>query len=308
MRRKWVKPALWLTLGGTASMVLLAAVLLYTPFVIREVKNPVAGLFNDTLLRTVPPDFASYRLRGETFTFRTRDSLVMSAYRVPAEGRVKGTVIALHGYRSNKNKYLPVIKYFTEAGYDFVAPDLRGHNMSEGQFTGFSYREKNDIEDLLAYLKKKGWLRGKLVLYGHSIGAATAVEVAARHGADALVTESLFTSFDEILPHYLTYYTGVPADSLPEEAEKFFYRQMEIPPDSIRPIDRIGRVNCPVLLVHGTEDKKVPPSHARRLKDTLGDRGRLMLIPGATHNTLWEKGGEVYFRRLIRFLDSASAY
>jgi len=295
----------WLILFAAGMTVLFSVIFFYLPYVVKEVKNPVAGLFNDSLTRTRPPEFGKYGLQGQTFVYTTRDTLQMSGFYVPAETPAKGTVIALHGYRSNKNKYLPVVHYFTRAGYDFVAVDLRGHNMSQGEYTGFSYLEKNDIDDLIDYLKKQGLVHGKLVLYGHSIGAATAVAVASRRNdIDGLVLESLFTSFNKIVPNYVAYYTGVSADSIPPEAEKWIFRRMDIPADSIRPIDQVEKLRVPVLLFHGKQDKKVPPDHAREIYRRLQAPKRLIWIDSATHNTLWEKGGEAYFRHIIRFLDT----
>jgi len=295
----------WLILFAAGMTVLLAATLWYVPFIVREVKNPVASLFNDTLIRIQPPEFDKYRLNGRLFTFTTQDSLEMSGFIVPADSVPKGTVVALHGYRSNKNKYLPVVRYFTRAGYDFIAVDLRGHNMSEGDFTGFSYLEKNDIDALIDYLEANGMIRGKLILYGHSIGAATALAVAVkRDDVDALILESIFTSFDRIIPNYIRFYTGVSADSLPPEAEKFIFDQIRIPADSIRPVDMAPSVRIPAFVAHGGKDVKVPWQQGKEVYARLNGPKKFFLIDSATHNTLWEQGGPAYFQALIEFLDS----
>jgi len=301
----WNKTRLGMIVIGTGIIIVLSISFFYLPYIVREVKNPVAGLFNDTLRKVVPPDFGRYGLKGESFYFRTRDSLRMSAYRIPSDTAVKGTVIALHGYRSNKNKYLPVIPFFTSRGYDFIAVDLRGHNMSEGDYTGFSYLEKKDINDLIDYLRRENLIRGKLILYGHSIGAATAVGVASeREDVDALVLESLFTSFDKIIPNYINFYTGVNADSLPNQAEKFIFDKIKIPADSIRPVDQAEKIDIPVLLIHGAQDKKVPLKHAEKMYERLKGPKKLIVIDSATHNTLWERGGDAYFDTILRFLDT----
>jgi len=298
----------WFLTSAGAVLIVLGAMLVYVPFVITQVKNPVAGFFNDTLLHVIPPDFARYGLKGENFTWRTDDSLLMSGYRIKGADPVKGTVVALHGYRSNKNKYLPVASHFVRAGYDFIAVDLRGHNMSEGDYTGFSYKEKYDMENLLDYLHGQGWLRGNLILYGHSIGAATALETAVRRKEiKALVLESLFADFRDILPNYIAYYTGISPDTIPGGAEDLIFSSVNIPVDSIRPVDRADSLHIPVLLIHGGADKKVPLKHAKLIYSRLHAPKKLIVIDSATHNTLWEKGGKNYFSDIIRFLDKYSA-
>lgn len=45
-------------------------------------------------------------------------------------------------------------------------------------------------------------------------------------------------------------------------------------------------VRCPVLLVHGDRDVVVPLSHGQRLRDLLGERAELIVVPGRGHNDL----------------------
>jgi fermentation-respiration switch protein FrsA (DUF1100 family) len=54
--------------------------------------------------------------------------------------------------------------------------------------------------------------------------------------------------------------------------------------------DRIGRVDEPLLIVHGTGDTVVPVEHGRRLFQTAGEPKRLDVIEGAHHGDLWDKG------------------
>ncbi len=281
----------------------------YLPYVIAEVKNPVAAIFNPEIENEVRPDFSRYGLEGEPFEFLTLDSLRLSGYMIYTNRKPKGTVIALHGYRSNKNKYLPVVKYFTNAGYDFVAIDLRGHNESQGKFTGFSYDEANDVIDLIDYLKKNERLRGEVVLYGHSIGAAAAV-LAVGKGlkVKALVLESLFADFREIFPNYLEFYTGFSVKSFSADTGEWLLKRADVEVDSIKPVRIIGKMDsAPVLLIYGSEDRKVPLSHAHKIYSTLNKPKEIVIVKGATHNTLWETGGENYFKQIVLFLDSLNS-
>ena len=53
--------------------------------------------------------------------------------------------------------------------------------------------------------------------------------------------------------------------------------------------DRIANVSSPVLLIHGANDRLIPPEHAEHLAARLGDRAELVLLPGRDHNDLWER-------------------
>ncbi|MFK7821534.1 MAG: alpha/beta fold hydrolase, partial [Planctomycetaceae bacterium] len=50
-------------------------------------------------------------------------------------------------------------------------------------------------------------------------------------------------------------------------------------------IDRIGRVDAPVIVFHGTDDEMVPVEHGKALADAAVD-GRLIAISGGSHNEI----------------------
>jgi len=280
----------------------------YVPRIIAEVKNPVASLFNKGLMDEQAPDFGRYHLQGaRTWRIPVNDSIRLSLYEVPARGRPKGTVLALHGYRSNKNRFLPVARYFTEHGWRFIAVDLRAHNQSSGTWSGFSYYERDDIRHLIDSLEARGLIRPPLVLYGHSIGAATAVYVAAsKPEVRGLILESCFDDFGSLLPNYWEFYVTGQAE-MPAEMAQNFFREMHIPIDSIRPVAVALQVHVPVLQIQGLADQKVRPTQAQRLFDAFGtNRKQWMGIPGGTHNRLWLPDTTAYFNQVLGFLDTLS--
>ncbi len=282
------------------------AIGMYLPRIVAQVKNPVATWFNPQAGQSIPPDFKKYNIRkAQTFRFKTFDGLYLSAYYVPAKGNPKGTVIALHGYRSNKNKYLPVIHYFTENGYDFVAMDMRAHNESEGEIATFSYLERKDVRELIDFLKIRHFLQAPVILYGHSAGASTALFTAsAMKDVRAVIAESPFAGFEEIFPRYVKYYTGIGWDYGAREGGKWIFDHLNIPPDSLNLLHVTSRISVPVLIIHGTNDPKIPPSHAVKIYKSLGSSHKeLLQIPGGTHTNLWEKDRDQYFKNILRFLD-----
>ena len=47
--------------------------------------------------------------------------------------------------------------------------------------------------------------------------------------------------------------------------------------------DRMGEVNCPVLIIHGEEDQAIPIETAEALAELLPDCRGLVSVPGAAH-------------------------
>ena len=66
-------------------------------------------------------------------------------------------------------------------------------------------------------------------------------------------------------------------------------------------LDQVGRLTCPILLQHGTEDSVVPYQDSVLLEKKLRELGRpveLISYPGADHGTLpWNQ----VYRRVLAF-------
>ncbi len=290
-----------------AFLLAIGVIYFYLPYLVAEVRNPLAGYYNSGLERVKKPAFTAFGIQNAgTFHVQVNDSIRLAAYVVPAVGRECGTIVALHGYRSDKNRFLPVAAYFSQNGWNFIALDLRAHNGSSGRYTGFSYFERRDTDAFLDSLASRGLIRRPLVLYGHSIGAATALFTAAqRNDIDGLVLESCFDDFARLIPNYLDFYLGgeVPAS---EFLARDLFGRLHIPLDSLRPVTVASQIHIPVLQVQGAADAKVKPAQARRLFDHLASpQKHWMLVPGGTHNRLWLPDTTTYFDRLNAFLTSA---
>lgn len=287
-----------------AFLMVLGGIYLYLPHLVAEVRNPLAAYYNSGLEKKEKPSFSSFGIRN-AYTFRlwVNDSIQLEAYTVPSVGQVRGTIVALHGYRSNKNRFLPAARYFSLHGWNFIALDLRAHNGSSGRYTGFSYFERHDTNAFLDSLESHGLIRRPLVLYGHSIGAATAVFTAARRDdVDILVLESCFADFSDLIPNYLAYYLGSEM-MLPDALSRDLFERLNIPLDSLNPLDVAEFIHIPVLQVQGEADTKVKPGQARALYDRWASpQKQWILVPGGTHNHLWLPDTATYFNRINAFL------
>ena len=142
------------------------------------------------------------------------------------------------------------------------------------------------------------------VIYGHSLGGAVAIDLAARLAAGApgegpqargLIVESSFTSLADVAAEIT--WSWLPTSLI--LTQKF---------DSI---EKIRQVDMPVLVVHGAGDRFVPARFSQALYDAApGPKKRLLLIENGSHNnSLWIGDGE--YKRAVRELfelrDPASA-
>ncbi|MCU0773619.1 MAG: lysophospholipase [Ideonella sp.] len=208
-------------------------------------------------------------------------------------------LLYLHGTFRNLYQNLPKIEALREAGFAILGVDYRGW----GSSTPIVPSERSIYADAAlgweALVERQPDARRRVV-YGHSMGGGVAVEIASRlrHGHDygALVLESTFTRMPDVARAAAGRVAGAMAELI--STQRF---------DSI---DKIPRVDAPVLFLHGTADDTVPFELGRRLYEAARPPKRLVAIEGGTHSRLQQEAPATYqaaLRELIASLDCPAA-
>lgn len=192
----------------------------------------------------------------------------LAAWWIPAQQAKAATLLYLHGNYSNISHNLEHASRLHQMGYNLLLVDYRGYGKSGGGQPSEA-KTYEDAEAAWRYLVTQRQLPAqRLFIYGHSLGGAIAVELAQHHPeAAGLIVESSFTSMQamgEISYGYL------PIDTLLDQ--RF---------DSI---SKIGKVRVPLLIVHGTWDRKVPHWMGQQLYAQAAQPKFIKLIEGGEHS------------------------
>jgi len=172
------------------------------------------------------------------------------AWIVPATGADAGPwAIYLHGNATNIGSPVNIAHYrlLADLGLRVLAPEYRGFAGQEGPASESSLRQ--DALTAYRYLREaRGVAAGRIVLYGWSLGAYLAVDLAAREAPGAVVLEA-------------------PSASLADLAQQRypFFPLRLLMRSRFESIRRIGGVQAPLLFLHGREDEVIPISSAREL-------------------------------------------
>ncbi|AKA81306.1 alpha/beta hydrolase [Pseudomonas synxantha] len=209
----------------------------------------------------------------------------------PAANKDAPAILYLHGVRWNLTGQLFRIEQLHALGFSVLAIDYRGFGQSHGDLPS----ETTVYEDARIAWERFQTLQpdpGKRLIYGHSLGGAVAIDLAAELGKQVplpvrgLVIESTFTSLADVA-------TAVSNTSLPVRwllSQKF---------DSI---DKIADIHMPLLVVHGLDDRYVPPRFSQQLFEAAQQPKHLLLVPGASHNNSMSLAGRSYGQALDKLM------
>ncbi|MEP7301823.1 MAG: alpha/beta fold hydrolase [Caldimonas sp.] len=199
-------------------------------------------------------------------------------------------LLYLHGARRDVGRNAHRIERMRELGFSVLAIDYRGFGNSTDELPS----EAGVVEDAAAAWR---WLAGQRsgrarYLYGHSLGGAVAVQLAAQldqQGAgerpQGVIVESTFTSIGDL---FRTFRWGwLPVTPL--ITERF---------DSLA---AVARIRTPLLVVHGSDDAIVPSRLGRQLYEQAAGPKRFLLIEGGSHSSAAWRGAEQYRSALRDF-------
>jgi uncharacterized protein len=193
------------------------------------------------------------------------------------------TLLYLHGTFRNLYQNLPKIQALRQAGFAILAVEYRGW----GDSTPIVPSEASinaDVRVAWAELQRRQPDARRRVIFGHSMGGASAISLASSLHRDsdyaALVLESTFTRLPDVAAA-AGFWGGVGAALT---TLKF---------DSLA---RIGQVDAPILMLHGAADKVVPIAVGRRLRDAAPAGTRWIEVPVGSHSQLHQEAAELYQR------------
>jgi len=208
-----------------------------------------ALIFNPEAAVTHTPDEAGIAFRE--LAIPVLGDGVLDAWWLPATSASPNaaTVLYLRGNDGNLGREVARLAALHRQGLPILAVDYRGFGRSSGPAPSEArvYEDATEAWDYL--VGEKGIAPRHLILYGHSLGAAVAVELALRRPtACAVVLESAFTSMADMARRE---YPLIPADWLLNQR--------------FDTASKVARLELPIVLVHGVADEIVPVSMSRQL-------------------------------------------
>lgn len=247
------------------------------------------------------------RLPFEDFVLKTKEGFDLRGWLVPVNPHARGTIIILHGVSESKIAGLPMAEQLHRRGYNVVLYDSRCHGESGGRYCTYGYHEKFDVQAVMDYvMNRKDIVVGKIGLFGWSMGAAVALQVAAIDSrVAAVVAESGFASLRTVFDDYQRRMIKLPWHYLRNIVIKRSEYLADFKANDVAPVEAVRHVRVPIFLLHGTEDNLIKYNYSEKVFNAANEPKQLWLIPGAQHHDVMQVGGEEYTRRIVGFFDRA---
>lgn len=224
----------------------------------------------------------TFGVAAEDVWFRSADGTALHGWWMPSK-RARGTVLFCHGNAGNISSQIAAYRYLQRFRLNVFAFDYRGYGRSEGRPSEAGVlADAHAAHDLLG--ERFEIDDSRLVVYGHSLGGAIAVDCAVHRPAAGLVVQSSFTDTREVARERF--------GSLPVHW---------IALRRFRSIDKVKDLTLPKLIIHGTEDGTIGHSIGERLYEAAAEPKQWVSVPRAGHSDVHRHGGLALRRALRKF-------
>ena len=260
------------------------------------------------------------------------DAQRIHAWWWPAKNPNAPAVLYLHGTRWSLTGQVFRLEQLRDFGFSVLAIDYRGFGKSDGDVPS----ERTVYEDAHAawdWLVARQPDPARRFIYGHSLGGAVAVDLAAslseqgeqgapatRAAAGGEATESTVQPVTRRVPaaaklkiasaDQAASLRGSPAGglivessftSLADMAREVTFAWLPVGllmSQKFDSMSKMAKVTMPVLVVHGAADRFVPSRFSQQLYDAATAPKELLLVEGGSHNNSMRTGADRYRQAL----------
>jgi pimeloyl-ACP methyl ester carboxylesterase len=202
-------------------------------------------------------------------------------------GAPRGTVFLLHGYGLAEFSMVPWAWLLAQEGWRCVLVDLRGHGKSTGKTIYFGLKESRDMMQLLDVLTNEDQFFPPVTVIGESYGASLALRWKTM---DPRVGRVVAIAPYCVLSNAVLNICHDYARFLPQTFVRAGLEQLPIllgvPAEDLDTTTVLARHPLTALFVSGSEDSVIPSADVRELFKEALPGSELIVVPGATHETV----------------------
>lgn len=201
----------------------------------------------------------------EEYNISTRDGATINGLHFKVE-KPKGAVLYLKGNSKSIKGWGKFAVDFTRHNYDVIMVDYRGFGKSTGRINENAI--KHDLQFI--YNKIKERIDEKyIILYGRSLGSGFATKLASTNNPRMLILDAPYYSLVNVTKRYMPFMPLSVILKYPMPTYKW-----------------LKYVDCPVHIIHGTNDKLIPFNSSVKLSKIKPNSTRLWPIIDGGHKNL----------------------
>lgn len=201
----------------------------------------------------------------EEYNLETRDGAIINGLHFKVK-HPQGVVLYLKGNSKSIKGWGKFAVDFTRHNYDVIMVDYRGFGKSTGK------RSQEAIKHDLQYIYNKIRERVSeqyIILYGRSLGSGFATKLASMNHPKMLILDAPYYSLERVTARYAPFMPLSLILKYPLPTHKW-----------------MKYVDCPIHIIHGTDDQLIPFKSSVKLSEIKPKLTRLYPVIGGGHKNM----------------------
>lgn len=191
----------------------------------------------------------------------------------------QNTVILISGRAEGLDYSYYFAPPYYEVGYNILSIDIRCHGKSEGKYNGLGIKEYVDIQQWAKFLEAECHTT-QVLLHSLCIGSTSALLACTKPGAPdvikGLVVEGMYTNWKQVLVHRF-HTNGRPLFPVHMQLCMIIKKRSGVDIQKEGPEHYIGKLQKPILFLHGKKDVSSPPYMAEALYSACSSKQKKLV-------------------------------
>ncbi len=201
-------------------------------------------------------------------------------------------IIYLHGNAGSRVDSLRYIRAILEKGINLFCFDFAGCGLSEGEYISLGYHEKKDLKIIVDFVSKLPYV-SSIGLWGHSMGAATAILYAAEDKRiSCICADSSFSDFNILAKETVSKNIKLPGfifSTAISFIRKTILKKNGLDIYELKPIEEVKKIKTPIMFIHGVKDALIDMQHSVKLFENCDASPKMVNFFEGGHNTKRDK-------------------
>ncbi|MBO1628623.1 alpha/beta hydrolase [Bacillus arachidis] len=240
-----------------------------------------------------------------TITARSFDDLKLNGYEYRNQESSHKWSIVVHGYSGSASEMTKYIRHFYEKGYSVVAPDLRGHGNSQGDYIGMGWHDRKDIMLWIERILKED-PQAEIALFGISMGGATVMMTSGEDlpsNVKVIIEDCGYSSVIDEFTYQLKDLFHLPKFPVMNAANTITKLRAGYDLHEGSAVKQVAKSKTPMLFIHGDADTFVPFEMLDEVYNAAKVEKEKLIVPGAGHGEAEKIDSEKYWNTVWGFVE-----
>lgn len=239
-------------------------------------------------------------LSAEPVSFSSESGSTLRGWFITGQPR-RGIVILAHGVRSNRSAMLGRARFLSRSGHSVLLFDFQAHGESPGTRITLGHLESRDAQAAVQFAHSR-LPQERTAAIGCSLGGAACLLGESPLKVDALVLEAVYSDVSTAISNRLSLRFGSFGKLLSPLLLCQLKPRLGVGPEALCPMNGIRKVECPVLMIAGTQDLRTTIEESRAIFAAAPEPKTLWEVQGAAHEDFHRYARQGYEKIVGEFL------